>query len=62
MLAAAGLTNREIAGRLTVSVRTVEGHLYRTGQKLGVSDRAGLADIVGVPAGPGAPVVRGGPG
>ncbi|MPZ00126.1 MAG: AAA family ATPase [Actinophytocola sp.] len=38
-LAAGGLSNREIADRLTVSVRTVEGHLYRAGAKLGTSDR-----------------------
>jgi DNA-binding NarL/FixJ family response regulator len=47
-LVADGLTNREIAARLTVSVRTVEGHLYRAGHKLGVSERAGLADPLGV--------------
>lgn len=46
-LAARGLSNRDIAERLTVSVRTVEGHLYRAGHKLGISDRAGLADILG---------------
>lgn len=38
-LAARGLTNREIADRLVVSVRTVEGHLYRAGAKLGTADR-----------------------
>ena len=49
VLAAGGLTNREIAERLTVSVRTVEGHLYRAGHKLDISDRAGLAAILGAP-------------
>ena len=44
-LAARGLSNREIAGRLTVSVRTVEGHLYRAGHKLGISERAGFAAL-----------------
>jgi ATP/maltotriose-dependent transcriptional regulator MalT len=42
-LAAGGLSNRQIADRLVVSVRTVEGHLYRACAKLGVSDRAELA-------------------
>jgi DNA-binding CsgD family transcriptional regulator len=28
-LAAIGLSNRQIADRLTASIRTVEGHLYR---------------------------------
>ena len=47
-LAARGLSNKDIAERLTVSVRTVEGQLYRSGHKLGVSDRAAFADILGV--------------
>jgi DNA-binding CsgD family transcriptional regulator len=47
-LAARGLSNRTIAERLTVSVRTVEGHLYRAGLKLGVSERTALAEILGV--------------
>lgn len=38
-LAVQGLTDREIAQRLMVSVRTVEGHLYRTYVKLGVRSR-----------------------
>ncbi|AQT81353.1 helix-turn-helix transcriptional regulator [Mycolicibacterium litorale] len=45
-LVAADLTNREIAEQLSVSVRTVEGHVYRACLKLGVSDRDGLAAIV----------------
>ena len=47
-LATRGLSNRDIAERLTLSVRTVEGHLYRVGMKLGVSERAALAGIFGV--------------
>lgn len=47
-MAARGLSNRDIAQRLTVSVRTVEGHLYRAGLKLGVSERTALADILGL--------------
>jgi DNA-binding NarL/FixJ family response regulator len=45
-LAAGGLSNRQIADRLVVSVRTVEGHLYRACAKLGASDRAELATLL----------------
>ena len=47
-LAARGHANKDIAQRLTVSVRTVEGHLYRATRKLGVSERAALADVLGI--------------
>ncbi len=45
-LVAAGLSNREIADRLVVSVRTVEGHLYRACIKLDISDREELAAMI----------------
>jgi DNA-binding CsgD family transcriptional regulator len=45
-LVAAGLSNRDIADRLTVSVRTVEGHLYRACIKLDISDREELAALI----------------
>jgi DNA-binding CsgD family transcriptional regulator len=47
VLAAAGLTNKDIAGRLTVSVRTAENHLQRVYEKLGVARRADLAQALG---------------
>ncbi len=43
LLAAKGLTNREIAEVTSTSLRTVEGHLLRAYRKLGVSSRAELA-------------------
>jgi DNA-binding NarL/FixJ family response regulator len=46
-LAHAGLSNRQIAARLNISVRTVEGHVYRACADLGVPDRATLAELVG---------------
>jgi len=48
-LAARGLSNREIAERLFVSVRTIEGHLHRLYGKLGVNDRRELASLVASP-------------
>ncbi len=45
-LVAAGLSNRDIADRLVVSVRTVEGHLYRACIKLDISDREELAALI----------------
>jgi DNA-binding CsgD family transcriptional regulator/tetratricopeptide (TPR) repeat protein len=42
-LAAAGRTNREIAGELVVSVKTVEYHLRNAFQKLGIARRRELA-------------------
>lgn len=41
-LAKQGLTNVQIAERLVLSTRTVESHLYRAMQKLGVRDRRQL--------------------
>jgi DNA-binding CsgD family transcriptional regulator len=43
-LAGQGLSSSEIARRLTVSTRTVEGHLYRLYAKLGVNRRQDLAE------------------
>jgi DNA-binding NarL/FixJ family response regulator len=45
-LVAAGNTNREIADRLFVSVKTVETHLAHAFSKLGVSSRAALASTL----------------
>jgi len=39
------LRNREIAGRLHVSVRTVESHVAALLRKLGVADRTALAEM-----------------
>jgi len=47
-LIAAGLSNKEIAEELTLSVRTVEGHVYRACFKLGVEDRDDLAELIRV--------------
>ena len=43
---AQGLSNRDIADRLVVSTRTVEGHIYRACIKLDVTDREGLAMVI----------------
>ena len=61
-LVAEGLTNREIAARLFLSERTVDGHLEHVREKLGVNTRAQVAtwvvrqgDASPVPAGPAQP-------
>jgi DNA-binding CsgD family transcriptional regulator len=45
-LVAGGLSNRQIADRLVVSVRTVEGHVYRMFANLGIDDRDQLVRLV----------------
>jgi DNA-binding CsgD family transcriptional regulator len=45
-LAAEGLSNREIAERLVVTVKTVEWHLKHTFRKLGVDSRHKLLDLL----------------
>ena len=46
MLAAGGLTSPEIAERLVLSVRTVENHLQRGYDKLGVANRSELGLVL----------------
>jgi DNA-binding CsgD family transcriptional regulator len=48
-LAASGLTNREIAGTLHVSEKTVETNLSRVFRKLGISSRRALAGSGALP-------------
>ncbi len=46
MLIGLGLSNGAIAERLTLSVRTVEGHIYRAMGKTGAADREELAAML----------------
>ncbi|MFF5079383.1 AAA family ATPase [Actinoplanes sp. NPDC000266] len=46
LLAASGLTNKQIGERLRLSPRTVGSHLYQAFPKLGVTSRAALRDAV----------------
>ena len=46
-LAASGLTNRQAAEALFVTVKTVETHLARVYQKLGISTRTELLQAIG---------------
>jgi DNA-binding CsgD family transcriptional regulator len=41
-----GMSNKDIADTLTMSVRTVEGHIYRACIKLGVANRTELAGLI----------------
>jgi DNA-binding NarL/FixJ family response regulator len=45
-LAAAGMSNKEIADQVYLSHRTVSAHLYRAFPKLGVTTRAQLANLL----------------
>ena len=49
LLAAKGLSNREIAERLFVSHRTIGSHLYHIFPKLGITARIQLRDALGTP-------------
>jgi DNA-binding CsgD family transcriptional regulator len=46
VLVAQGLSNKEIARAVSLSVRTVEGHVYRASCKAGVVRRAELAAVI----------------
>lgn len=45
-LVVAGLSNRQIAEKLVMSIRTVEGHIYRACQRVGAQSREELAAII----------------
>ncbi|OBF45923.1 hypothetical protein A5787_00850 [Mycobacterium sp. 852002-50816_SCH5313054-b] len=46
VLVAQGLSNREIAEAVSLSVRTVESHVYRASSKAGVSGRSALGEMM----------------
>jgi DNA-binding CsgD family transcriptional regulator len=46
MLAASGLTNKEIGDHLRLSPRTVGSYLYRVFPKLGITSRAALRNAL----------------
>jgi DNA-binding NarL/FixJ family response regulator len=46
MLLGEGLSNRDVAARLTLSVRTVEGHIYKAMNKTGTASREELAALI----------------
>jgi DNA-binding NarL/FixJ family response regulator len=45
-MASRGLSNKQIAELLVMSVRTVEGHVYRACTRLGVKNRSELAAVI----------------
>jgi DNA-binding CsgD family transcriptional regulator len=57
MLVCGGLSNRDIAARLNLSVRTVEGHIYKAMNKTGTASREELAALLPkrMPQTPGSP-------
>jgi DNA-binding NarL/FixJ family response regulator len=46
-LVAQGWSNRRIAEEMSMSIRTVEGHLYRASQRSGANGRDQLAALLG---------------
>ena len=46
MLIGAGLSNRAVAEKLTLSIRTVESHIYRAMMKTGTTSRDELAALM----------------
>jgi DNA-binding CsgD family transcriptional regulator len=46
MLVADGLSSRAVASRLSLSVRTVETHIYRAMAKTGTTSRDELANLL----------------
>lgn len=46
LLLGRGLSNRDIAARLSISVRTVEGHIYKAMTKTGTASREELAALL----------------
>jgi DNA-binding CsgD family transcriptional regulator len=46
LLLGQGLSNKDVAARLTVSVRTVEGHIYKAMAKTGTTSREELAALL----------------
>jgi DNA-binding CsgD family transcriptional regulator len=51
LLAASGMSNKQIGSRLYLSPRTVGAHLYRVFPKLGITSRAALRDALSGTAG-----------
>ena len=45
-LVSRGLSNRDIAEATSLSIRTIEGHVYQASTKAGVSSRSELSDLV----------------
>ena len=46
ILISQGLSNSEIAQALTLSVRTIEGHIYRACARVGTASRSELAQLI----------------
>lgn len=46
LLVSQGMSNRDIAQAVSLSVRTIEGHIYRASCKVGVTRRSELAEVM----------------